>query len=76
MEYWKSSFLNNQSWREKPMAKAKSLSTDPALLPNVPPMPKGIVMDRQLLIDMQRAVQEGSPASLKFVFNAIARRLQ
>lgn len=68
--------LNRRAWLGKPDRKAKALSTDPALLPAAPPMPKGVVIDRQLLIEMQRAVQEGSPASLKFVFNVLARRLQ
>ena len=69
-------FRNRRAWQEKPLDRAKSLPTDPALLPEVPPMPRGVVMERQLLIDIQRALQEGSEASLQFAFNVIARRLQ
>ena len=60
-----SRILNQRAWQEKPEAKAKSLPTDPALLPEVPLMPKGIVMERRLLIDIQRAMIQ---AARKVIF--------
>ena len=66
---------NQRAWQEKPEAKAKSLSTDPALLPEVPPMLRGIVMSRLLLTDIQRAIQEGTKASLEWAVTQIALRL-
>ena len=55
--------------------KAKPLPTDPAILPETPSMPRGIVMERQLLIDIQRAIQEGTKASLEWAVTQIALRL-